>query len=395
MQKQSHIPTIDILRGITLFLMIFVNDLYVKGVPHWLVHTKADEDGMGLADTVFPCFLFLVGISIPFAFGNRIINGEPKSQILFHIIKRTLSLLLIGVLMVNIDRLNPDLTGLPADAWIIIVLISIFMFWNNYPKTLKSDLLFKILKYSGLIGLIAMMAIFRAGTPDNPEWLKTSWWGILGLIGWGYLVAAMVFVWLGDNILKVSLVWLLFLVLNILSQLKYLDFLSPIKPIFGVIISGNVPSIVLAGTVIGILLKKYRENGMHFLRIIVPIGIISIAFGFLLRNWFIISKIKATPSWSMICIGLSILVLAILFYILEIKQKGKWLNFFKPAGENSLTTYLTPDIFYHFIWFFGLQIFIYKQENNSLIAVSGSIAWAGIMICFCYFLTKKSIRLKL
>ena len=56
---------IDILRGLTMFLMVFVNDLWtVGGVPRWIEHTKATQDGMGLADIVFPMFLFSVGMSV-------------------------------------------------------------------------------------------------------------------------------------------------------------------------------------------------------------------------------------------------------------------------------------------------------------------------------------------
>jgi heparan-alpha-glucosaminide N-acetyltransferase len=50
----NRIVSIDIMRGLTLFLMLFVNDLYMPGVPQWLGHTEAQEDGMGLADWVFP-----------------------------------------------------------------------------------------------------------------------------------------------------------------------------------------------------------------------------------------------------------------------------------------------------------------------------------------------------
>jgi heparan-alpha-glucosaminide N-acetyltransferase len=48
--KNFRISSIDIMRGLTLFLMLFVNDLYTPGVPKWLVHTSIEEDGMGLAD---------------------------------------------------------------------------------------------------------------------------------------------------------------------------------------------------------------------------------------------------------------------------------------------------------------------------------------------------------
>jgi heparan-alpha-glucosaminide N-acetyltransferase len=62
MNALQAVPTIrirsmDVMRGLTLFLMLFVNDLFIPAVPKWLVHTEADEDGMGLADWVFPGFL--------------------------------------------------------------------------------------------------------------------------------------------------------------------------------------------------------------------------------------------------------------------------------------------------------------------------------------------------
>lgn len=55
-------PAIDMLRALTMFTMIFVNDFWkVHDVPHWLEHAVYGEDFMGLADIVFPCFLFAVG----------------------------------------------------------------------------------------------------------------------------------------------------------------------------------------------------------------------------------------------------------------------------------------------------------------------------------------------
>src|SRR5664280_239898 len=108
----SRILSIDIMRGLTLFLMLFVNDLFEPGVPGWMVHTKGNIDGMGLADWVFPGFLFMVGMAIPYAINSRMKNGETKLKVFQHIILRTASLLLIGVLMINHGRLNSGLSGI-------------------------------------------------------------------------------------------------------------------------------------------------------------------------------------------------------------------------------------------------------------------------------------------
>ncbi len=80
---KQRLASIDVFRALTMFLMIFVNDLWsLTNIPQWLEHTQAHEDGMGLADVVFPAFLFIVGLSIPFAIGNRWSKGASQSNIL-------------------------------------------------------------------------------------------------------------------------------------------------------------------------------------------------------------------------------------------------------------------------------------------------------------------------
>ena len=95
--------------------MLFVNDLNINVAPAWLGHMKADFDGMGLADWVFPGFLFIVGMAIPFAISGRIKKGDSIAGVLMHIVIRTISLLIIGVLMLNSGRVNPETTGMSGN----------------------------------------------------------------------------------------------------------------------------------------------------------------------------------------------------------------------------------------------------------------------------------------
>lgn len=394
MNSSQRVLTIDAMRGLTLFLMLFVNDLYTPGVPAWLTHRPANFDGMGLADWVFPGFLFMVGMAIPFAISSRMKRGDSQLKIAGHILVRTISLLIIGVLMVNVSRLNPELSGINKNLWAILMYMSVFLIWNNY-KTQQSRLIY-LLKSVGVIGVLVLIIIFRGGTVEETAWLRTSWWGILGLIGWGYFVAAFVYLGIKENILLSVLVWMLFLMLNILSQLNLLGFLNFLDPVFGVIIGGNVPSIVLAGLVFSLILRKTGLPSIRqFLTIGFILGVVVLASGFVLRNWFIISKIKATPSWGMICNGISILLFMILFVIIDIFGKKNWAKVFLPAGRNSLTTYLAPDILYYTIWMFSLPVLIYKHSEYPLIVAGGSVVWAFAMIGFAALLSKIGIRLKL
>ena len=243
--SSERIISIDIMRGLTLLLMLFVNDLNMDVAPAWLGHMKADFDGMGLADWVFPGFLFIVGMLIPFAFSNRFSRGDQNTDISRHIFTRTIGLLIIGVLMLNTGRVNPELTGIGKNVWALLMYLAVFLFWNDYSK--MEDRFFTVtgLKLAALGIFILLVFKFKSGEPENSGSLVTGWWGILGLIGWGYLVSAFTYVLCRDSISKTAVIAVVFLGLNILSGLNLLSHLNPVKPLLGVIIEGSVPFIVL------------------------------------------------------------------------------------------------------------------------------------------------------
>ncbi|MFV0267781.1 MAG: DUF5009 domain-containing protein [Draconibacterium sp.] len=393
MAASKRILSIDVMRGITLFLMLFVNDLYVDGVPEWLTHRPADFDGMGLADWVFPGFLFMVGMAVPFAVQNRLKKGDSIGRILAHVFIRTFSLLLIGVLMLNSGRLNPDLTGMHKYLWAILMYICVFIIWNRYPEG-NSPKAF-VFKIPAVLCLLVLLVLFRSGTEEEPGWLITGWWGILGLIGWGYLVTSLTYLFARDNLFVTTLIWLLFLMLNIFSQLGYFEFLDPVKPLFGIVLDGNVPLIVISGLIISLLLRKLKPFPNKFILLTTIIGGLSILLGFILRNWFIISKIKGTPSWGMLCIGISILVFVLLYVIIDTYHKSNWTFLFQQAGISSLTTYLVPSVIYYIIWYANIPLFVYKQSFSPLLAITGSIVWSLLMLILTMKLAKIKVQLKL
>jgi predicted acyltransferase len=84
----SRVLSIDVLRGLTIALMILVND------PGDWSHTYAQLDhakwnGFTLTDLVFPNFLFIVGASIIFSLHSRILRGENRRTLALHILRRS------------------------------------------------------------------------------------------------------------------------------------------------------------------------------------------------------------------------------------------------------------------------------------------------------------------
>jgi len=89
------------------------------------------------------------------------------------------------------------------------------------------------------------------------------------------------------------------------------------------------------------------------------------------------------------------LLFALLYWIIDIKKHIKWTFFLKPAGENSLTTYLAPDIIYFLIWSTGIPILIYKHSGVPIIVIAGSIVWALLMVGLIALLVRFNIKLRL
>lgn len=390
-----RIRAIDIMRGLTLFLMLFVNDLYTAAVPKWLLHTEAQEDGMGLSDWVFPGFLFMVGMAIPYAVAARKKKGDSDGQVFFHILSRSISLIIIGLLVVNSGRINPELSGIPKLLWIGLVYVCIFLIWNNYPKNSDKKTLFKVFRFIGIIGLIFLVAIFRAGTAESVNWFEKSWWGILGLIGWGYLIAGTVYLIVKDRLWASVLAILFFLFLNVASLNEWIPNILPLQEYFDVLLQGNVPMIVVSGLTAAIMVKRYAKDWKVLLKYLMLYGIVCLILGVFFHQWFIISKILATPSWGMLCNGISILLFVLIYYWIDVKGNTRLISLFESAGQNSLTTYLAPDLIYFIVWGFGIPLFFYKQVDHVWLAIIGSMLWAYAMLWFGLLLNRIGIKLKL
>ena len=124
----------------------------------------------------------------------------------------------------------------------------------------------------------------------------------------------------------------------------------------------------------------------------IGIAIILVILGFALRNFFIISKIQATPTWVFLCNGIAFGFLAIIFYIVDIQGKNNWFNLIKPAGSSTLTCYLIPYVYYSLATFaFTLPDFL----KTGVIGLFKSMVYAMIIIGITALLGRIKIKLKI
>ena len=160
---------------------------------------------MTFVDLVFPAFLFLVGMSIPLALGGRLDKGQSLWRIIGHVAGRTLSLLAVGILMVH-ETPDTAVLGWAGDWWCVLMYLSaIAAFCSLAPHPTgpeaRKEFCRKLslgVRVAGLAALVWLAFAFRGARGQRiitlvPLSLDTGWYGILGLIGWAYLVTSAIF----------------------------------------------------------------------------------------------------------------------------------------------------------------------------------------------------------
>jgi predicted acyltransferase len=369
----QRLLSIDAFRSLTMLTMIFVNDVSgVSNIPAWIEHTKAADDGMGFADTVFPAFLFIVGLSIPFAIGKRIARQESFIKTEGHILTRSLALIVMGFFHVNLESYDSGTAILPYAIWEILITIGFFLIWMDYKK--KQYLLQGI----GIALLLAMAALYKG---EGGQWMRPSWWGILGIIGWAYLVSATVFLLVKGKFPALLVLLAVFLAINFA---KHSGLLTLNLPVIG---DASSITLIMAGVVISAMPQKA-------IGLLLGIGVAAISLGLIVRPYTEgISKIRSTPSWVLICAGISTVVFALMIWLVDRKGKMHWFSFIKPAGTSTLTCYLVPYLLYSLML---LAHFQYPEFLSSGIGgILRSIAVALIVIWIAGRMEKVNLRLKI
>jgi predicted acyltransferase len=387
----QRIISIDALRGITIFVMIFVNELAsVKNVPQWMKHMPADADAMTFVDVVFPAFLFIVGMSIPFAFNARLIKGDSPKTIWSHTLKRALALIIIGVLMVNAEYGYDASKMIIAPAfWGLLAYSVPIPIWNKYAKDFPVWLK-NILQYGGMLLVVALYFLY---VQDNGEiGMTPKWWGILGLIGWAYLFTVLYY-WLVSGKLGAMIAFLVFCVIaNSINLTESIDLHN--LPWFN-FIAGHLThaSLVSAGVVISLLFfDRKTETKINWA--VIGFAILFFAVGYFLRPLFGISKIKGTPSWTMFSAGICTVLFYFLYWLMEIKKQTKWSDFFMPAAANPLLIYILPGVIYYFNLAFNIQI-IPDYFKEGLPGILWSLVFSTIMIAVMKLFNRFKIQLQL
>jgi predicted acyltransferase len=396
-----RIASIDALRGFVMFMMIFVNDLAGGGkiVPDWMVHyytRHGNASGMTFVDLVFPAFLFIVGMSIPFALGSRLNAGEPLWKIALHIVTRTGALLAIGILMVNCPSAASKLWEPEMFFSAILAFCTISPRAGATPSQVKFwRILSLCLRGIGYAGLIYCVVTWEGPKGEHiitlsPFDIRTSWYGILGKIGWSYFIAAVVFLvfrahrtallgclalmfcfFAGDRNGSVGSWWIARHVVSLSDTV------------------GSHAALTVAGVLLASILvapdKRAHRSRMGFALLFVAGCAIA---AMLLTGLYGISKEEATPAWCLWSCAITTAIWMGFYYLCDMAQIGA-----KPlvvAGQNVLLAYLLSEMLHN-----PLHLLSIGSEPVLAWVICRSLLWAFILLWLTVALNRVGFRLKL
>jgi predicted acyltransferase len=426
-ESMERVASVDALRGLVILLMIFVNDVAgVKTAPVWLKHVSAEADGMTLPDMVFPAFLFIMGMSVPLSLSRALAQGRSKTRLLVKVLRRTLILLIMGVLMVNMEQHNPGYRGL----WGLLAYPAIFMaFLVVPPSPERRRKIYTVIRITGFAALAVLALVYRTADgkhlilgpifdQGDTVWLRHSWWGILGLIGWAYLVTSMIYLVLGRRrewlIGAVGLLAMLYVadregLFSRVDSREWLIWAAPaIRQIQRLVESigshvsigqslGSLASISMAGCCLGTILLPGSRIQTHVERLkwTVTYGIGLALAALLFDPLFGINKIRATPAWCFYCASLTTLTWAALYWIMDVRRYHAWSLVIRPAGMNPLTAYILHPWIYIIAGFLHLPIWFYKSSGLPVfISILGCLAMAFAIVGLTGLIGRLGCRMK-
>lgn len=395
--SSPRITSIDVFRGITMAVMIFVNALDgVRGLPWWTHHAHVNQDVMTYVDMVYPFFLFAIGLSLPIAVERRLRRNPSQAALWMHVVVRSVSLVVLGLILANAGKADRARMGISGSLWALLGVLCSALFLLDYTSFKRLQPYARIIQAIGLIGVAILYAIFRRTThTDQVAWIDFSYPEILGLIGFSYFAVALLFIptrrwkW-------APAIWFILLVALCALSTDRMTLIHIRAPLyiwpFG---NGAMCCIIMAGVVTTSFFHHARAGSLsHFAMIrAIAFGVISLGAGWALMPLGI-SKIRATPTWSLWCIGAAAILFAFLYWICDVNQWQRWAAPFRPAGSNTLTTYLLPDLWDLSLGALGLT-FWDTHFPYGWPGVGKTVMFTCLMLALAAALTRAKVRLQL
>lgn len=361
---KNRVESVDILRGLTIVAMILVNNPGSWGSVYApLLH--AEWHGLTPTDLIFPFFLFIVGISISYAYKNKAISWPTYKKITI----RTLKLIGLGLFL----------------AWFL-----------PYWPFLKD---FETLRFPGVLQRIGVVFFIAAVLFLNFNWKQLLGIGITILIGYWLFLG---FVPLPDGSTptfdRAPNNWANYVDLNILGKHMWKDDYDPEG------LLSTLPAIAtcISGILIGKILSSSKLKKVFSLLIV---AICLLLLGYIWSIWFPLNKAIWSSSFVLVTSGWASLILAMVYYITDVKKVNTG-NIFKYVGMNAITIFFLSGFIAKSFYLtkigedYNIHSWLYNTFYTSWISIDklASLAYALTVIAFYlllgYVMYRKKIFIK-
>lgn len=364
----KRLLSLDALRGFDMFWIMGGEEIF-----HVLAKTTGwgwavviadqfshpDWNGFRAYDLIFPLFLFMAGVSTPFSVGSRLEKGVDKGAIARKIITRGLILVLLGIIYNN---------GL-------------------FTKPIHDMRFPSVLARIGLAGMFAQLIYVYFSQRAQYIFFVSF------LLGYWALMMLVPVPGCGAGVLTMEC--------NLAS---YIDRMLVPGHLYKTIhdpegLFSTIPAIgnALLGIFAGTLLRHHGPNHSQQQKTVrlLATGALFVLLGWLWDFMFPINKNLWTSSFMLVTGGLSLMLLAVFYWIIDVKNIKGWTFFFTVIGMNSILIYMAGefiDFEYATRFFFGGLIKLIA--SGWVAALAGVLAYLAVKWAFLYFLYKKNTFLR-
>lgn len=359
-----RLMSLDALRGFDMFWIIGGGAFFIylakstnsSTLDWWATQMHhVPWDGFHAFDLIFPLFMFISGVAIPYSINNKLENGVAKSAIYKKVIRRALILVFLGLvyngfLNFNFDKLRvASVLGQIGIAYLIAAIVMINT--NNLKQRIY--FVFTLFLIYSVIQLWVPIPKFGAGnlTPEG---------SINGFIDQLFLPGRL-----------------------------YRTTFDP----EGILCIISASGITMLGALTGYILRSNKFAPSKKSLIIFISGVVFILLAQILKQWYPIIKSAWTTTFNFMAGGISLVLLSVFYQVIDVWKFRRWTFIFRVIGFNSITIYMAVRI----INFKSISVFFFSGISELWGDFANVIIVVGMLILewlFLYFLYKKKIFLK-
>ncbi|MDQ3804819.1 MAG: heparan-alpha-glucosaminide N-acetyltransferase domain-containing protein [Acidobacteriota bacterium] len=304
----GRVASLDVFRGITIAGMILVNNPGSWGAIYSPLE-HAEWHGWTPTDLVFPFFLFIVGVSITLALSRRAASGGPKRDLYLKILRRSLIIFGLGLVLAGFPSYDLSTIRIPGVLQRIAVcyLVASVIFLNTKWRAQAVTAAALLLLYWALMALVP--------APGSAA-------GDLSMEG--NLAAHLDRAVLGRHTWK------------------------PLYDPEGILSTIPAVATTLAGVLTGHWLRARRPELEKVAGLFVA-GAAGVVAGWAWGFWFPVNKALWTSSYVLLTAGLALQLLAVCYWLVDIKGYRRWATPFLVFGSNALIVYFLAELFSNII----------------------------------------------